>query len=52
MFQTKVVEKNQTTHFVCFFLNCAICEIMWKKNCRMEQVTDGNMAHVRCMLNN
>jgi hypothetical protein len=33
MFQTKVVEKDQNTHFVFsnfFFLNHAVCEVMWK----------------------
>ena len=34
MFQTKVVEKNQNTHFEFFFVleNRVVYEIMWKKS--------------------
>ena len=46
MFQTKVVEKIKT-HILCsvtfFFENRAVCEIMWKKYCRVGQFTGDNI---------
>jgi hypothetical protein len=51
----KSCTENQNTHFVFnnfFFLNRAVYEIMWKKNCNAGQATDGNTAHAHCMLDN
>jgi len=46
--------ENRKSHFVFsnFLLmdNRAVCEIMWKKYCRVGQATDGNMAHAYCVL--
>jgi len=55
MFQTKVVEKIKT-HFMLnnFFLFRKSCRL-WdnvEKYCRAGQLTDGNMAHAHCMLDN
>jgi hypothetical protein len=54
VFQTKIVEKNQT-HFLCskfFSENCAVYEIMWKNNVQPDRPKDDNMAHAHCMLDN
>jgi len=51
MFQTKVAEKIKT-HFVFnnfFYENRAFYVIMWKN---IGQITDDNMAHAHCMLDN
>jgi len=53
VFQTKVVEEIKTYilwALTFFFLNCAVCKIMWKKHCRVGQATDDNRAHAHCML--
>jgi hypothetical protein len=34
------------------FSNPHFYDIMWKKKCRAGQATDGNIAHVHCMLDN
>jgi len=55
MFQTKVVEEIKTRilySVTFFFKNRAFYEIMWKKYCRSGLVTDDNMAHAHCMLDN
>jgi len=45
MLQTEIVEKVSThiLYSVSFFLNCAVCEIMWTKSGRAGQATDGNI---------
>jgi hypothetical protein len=46
---------NQTTQFVFskfFFINRAVFLDKVEKYCRVGQVTDGNMAHAHCMLDN
>jgi hypothetical protein len=50
MFQTKVVEKMKAHiagSLTPFTKNRAVYEIMW---CEAGQATDGNMAHVHCIL--
>ena len=52
MFQTKVVEKVETQHFM---LNCFTYEnraVYVVKYCRAERATEGNMADAHCMPNN
>jgi len=53
MFQTKVVKRNQDTHFVfsTFFFrkSCRLLENV-QKYCRARQANDDNMAHAHCML--
>jgi len=51
MFQTKVVDKNET-HILCpvpFFISCRLWDKV-EKYCRAGQATDNNMAHAHCML--
>jgi len=54
MFQTKIVEKVQR-HILFSIIfspeNRAVCEIMWKTWYK-GQVTDDNMAHAHCPLDN
>jgi hypothetical protein len=57
MFKTKVVEKNQNTHFVfnnfvSFSQIVPFNQIMWKNIGRSGQATDDNMAHAHCILDN
>jgi hypothetical protein len=33
-----------------FFENLAVYEIMWGKYCRAGQVTDDNMGHAHCIM--
>ena len=50
----KSCTENQNTHFVSsnflFRKSCRFYDIMWRKYCRAEQATDGNMAHAHCLL--
>jgi len=44
--------KNENTHSMrcnLFSENRAVYEIMWKKDRRAGQATDGNMAHARIL---
>ena len=34
------------------FEDRAVYKVMWKKYCTAGQVTDDNMAHAHCMLDN
>jgi hypothetical protein len=51
MFQTKIVDKIQNTHFVFsnFFSLSKIVPV-YEKNCTAEQSTQDNMAHAHCIL--
>jgi hypothetical protein len=48
MFQTYVVEKSKLTFYVQYFLNRAVCEIMWKTR-RGGQATDDNVLRRICI---
>jgi len=55
-FSDKIYKENHNTHFILksfFSDNRAIYEIMWKKYCRIGQVTGGNMIrfmHFACCI--
>jgi hypothetical protein len=51
MFQTRVAEKNQNTHFVFGnFFSKILPFINAEKYCRAGQATYDNMANAHCML--
>jgi hypothetical protein len=46
---------NQNTYFVFsnfFFKNRVVYGVIWKKYCRAGQITDENMVHAHCVLDN
>jgi len=55
-FLNKVCTWNQNIHLVfnssVFLENLDVYEIMWKKNYRAGQATEGNTAQAHCMLDN
>jgi len=54
MFHTKVLEKNQNIHFMFnnFFSKIVLFMSYVEKYGRCKQVTDDNMAHAFCVLDN